>query len=132
MDARSIKTFFLLGLSDYLTHFLDIASTHLVKPASQISMSKITSLLELVVRTPSTVSSSDPYKDDLRIEMSPLSLFDQLLKINSMVGIDMKKHMENIRAGKPSNLEDSLVVEEPNAFVLGDSGPLKGFVALYN
>jgi gamma-tubulin complex component 2 len=114
-----------LGLSDYLTHFLDIAATHLTKPVSQISISKITSLLELVVRTPSTVSSSDPFKDDLYIEMSPLSLFDQLLKINSMVGIDMKKHMENIRAGKPFNIEDSLL-EESDSFVLGDSGPLKG------
>lgn len=126
---RSIKTFFLLGLSDYLTHFLDISSTHLCKPVSQISMSKITSLLELVVRTPSTASSSDPYKDDLLIEMSPLSLFDQLLKINSMVGIDMKKHMENIRAGKPFRIEDSLAAEESAAFVLEDSGPLKGIDA---
>ncbi|KAJ3335903.1 Gamma-tubulin complex component 2 [Kappamyces sp. JEL0680] len=118
-------TFFLLDQSDYLTHFLDLAVFQLTKPVSQVNLNKITSLLELVVRTPSTASSSDPYKDDLTIELSSLSLFDQLMRINSMVGIDMKKHLENIRAGKPFTVQDSLsATTEPLG--VAPSGPLTG------
>ena len=47
-----------------------------------------------------------------------------------MVGIDMKKHMENIRAGKPFNVEDSLMASDADEFALGDSGPLKGIIDL--
>ncbi|KAJ3307096.1 Gamma-tubulin complex component 2 [Kappamyces sp. JEL0829] len=127
-NPRSIKTFFLLDQSDYLTHFLDLAVFQLTKPVSQVNLNKITSLLELVVRTPSTASSSDPYKDDLTIELSSLSLFDQLMRINSMVGIDMKKHLENIRAGKPFSVQDSLsATTEPLGVV--PSGPLTGIDA---
>lgn len=111
--------------SDYLTHFLDLASGHLVKPISQISLAKVTSLLELVVRTPSTASSSDPYKEDLTIEMSKMTLFDQLMRINSMVGIDMKKHMQNLRSGKPFDIQDSLAADA-GTFVGINSGALTG------
>jgi hypothetical protein len=66
-------------------------------------LSKITSILELVVRTNSTVCYNEPYKDALTVEFCDMSLFDQLDKINSMVGIDMKKHMENIKANEAKN-----------------------------
>ena len=123
---RSMKTFFLLDQSDYLTHFLDVALDHLSKPASEVSLQKLNSLLELVVRTPSTVASSDPYKEDLEVELSPLSLFDQLTSINSMVGIDMKKHLQNMRAGKSFEVSNSLATPEPNNYAGIKAGKLTG------
>jgi gamma-tubulin complex component 2 len=114
-----------LDQSDYLTHFLDLASSQLNKAASQVNLMKVTSLLELVVRTPSTASSSDPYKEDLTVEMTSMSLFDQLMRINSMVGIDMKKHLANIRSGKPFNIQESLATNTEN-FGLVNTGPLTG------
>ncbi|KAI8895937.1 Spc98 family-domain-containing protein [Globomyces pollinis-pini] len=122
---KSMKTFFLLDQSDYLTHFLDLALVHLIKPVSHISLPKVNSLLELVVRTPSTVSSNDIYKDSLSVEFAPISLFDQLSKINSMVGIDMKKHLQNLRSGRPFDINDSL--ENTAKFdSFSDAGPLSG------
>jgi gamma-tubulin complex component 2 len=119
----------LLDQSDYLTHFLDLATPHLNRPASQVSVQKLNSLLELVVRTPSTVSYVDPYKEDVTVEMHSLSLFDQLMKINAMVGIDMKKHLQNLRAGKPFDLQDSLATSDPETFAGVKSGPLSGIDA---
>ena len=76
-------------------------------------LTKITSILELVVRTHSTVCYNEPYKDALTVEFCDMSLFDQLDKINSMVGIDMKKHMENIKANeaKSQSLKNHILVE---------------------
>jgi gamma-tubulin complex component 2 len=82
---RSIKNMFLLSQADYLTHFLDLAIEDLKKPVELVSLPKLKSLLELVIRSPSTVCSSDPYKDSFSIEICKMSLFDQLLRINSMV-----------------------------------------------
>jgi Gamma tubulin complex component C-terminal len=121
-----MKTFFLLDQSDYLTHFLDVALDHLIKPASEVSLQKLNSLLELVVRTPSTVASADPYKEDLVVELSSLSLFEQLTRINSMVGIDMKKHLQNMRAGKSFEVSNSLATPEPNNYAGIKAGKLTG------
>ncbi len=105
---ESIKNLFLLGQSDYLTHFLDLATGELMRPAAQVSAAKLRSLLELVIRSPSSVSSSDPYKDTLTVEMKQTSLLDELMKINSMVGIDLQKHRENISAGRAFKVSESL------------------------
>ncbi|KAJ3261966.1 Gamma-tubulin complex component 2 [Boothiomyces macroporosus] len=126
---QSMKTFFLLDQSDYITHFLDLAYEHLNLPAKEVSLTKITSLLELVVRTPSTTCSSDPNREDLSAELCPISLFDQLMKINSMVGIDMKKHLQNIRSGKSFDIKESLSQTSAESFAGVASGPLLGIDA---
>ncbi|KAJ3326202.1 Gamma-tubulin complex component 2 [Boothiomyces sp. JEL0866] len=126
---QSMKTFFLLDQSDYVTHFLDLAYEHLNLPAKEVSITKIVSLLELVVRTPSTTCSSDPNRDDLSAELCSISLFDQLMKINSMVGIDMKKHLQNLRSGKSFDIKESLSQASPDHFAGVSGGPLLGIDA---
>ena len=74
--------------SDFLTHFLDIAGEELLKSPKQVSIEKVQSMLELTLRNPSSVSLSDKYKDDLVIEMSSMTLAEQILKITSVVGAD--------------------------------------------
>lgn len=101
---RSIKNMFLVSQSDYLTHFLDLAIEELKKPADKVSLPKLKSLLELVVRSPSTACSADPYKDCFTIELSKMSLIDQLFRISTMVYID------NGRSGSISkNLKKKLL-----------------------
>jgi gamma-tubulin complex component 2 len=77
---RSIKRYFLLDQSDFLTHFLDLAGDELKKPIHDISLTKLQSLLELVLRT-SAVAASDPYKEELRVELSRRRLVDGLLRV---------------------------------------------------
>lgn len=82
---RSLKNIFLLSQSDYLTHFLDLSIKDLLKPVANAPLPKLKALLELVLCSPSTTSSSDAFKENFTIEMSPMSLIDQLMRINSVV-----------------------------------------------
>ncbi|OWZ58784.1 gamma-tubulin complex component 2 [Cryptococcus neoformans var. grubii Br795] len=83
---RSMKHFFFLNQSDFLTNFLDLAASELRKPAKSASIVKLQSLLDLAVRNPSSSSSNDPYKDDLKVLMQSQGLYDWLLKIVSKTG----------------------------------------------
>ncbi|KAJ3042646.1 hypothetical protein HDV00_006925 [Rhizophlyctis rosea] len=94
---RSLKHYFFLDQSDFLVHFFDIALEQLVRPARDVPLDHVRSLLELVLRNPASVSAMDPFKEDVVAEIGQISLVEQLLKINSVQGIDLKKHMEEIR-----------------------------------
>jgi len=81
---KSIKRYFFFDHGDYLTHFLDIANEELNKPSTSVSKMKLSSLLELAIRTSS--SKNDPYKDCLSCSLSRVSVADQLLRIMSVSG----------------------------------------------
>nr|XP_031863177.1 uncharacterized protein CI109_001049 [Kwoniella shandongensis]KAA5530249.1 hypothetical protein CI109_001049 [Kwoniella shandongensis] len=83
---RSMKHFFFLDQSDFVTNFLDLAASELRKPAKGASLVKLQSLLDLAVRNPASSSSNDPYKDDLKVVMQSQGLYDWLLKIVSKTG----------------------------------------------
>ncbi|ORY34102.1 Spc98 family-domain-containing protein [Naematelia encephala] len=83
---RSMKHFFFLDQSDFLTNFLDLSASELRKPAKSASLVKLQSLLDVAVRNPSSSSSNDLYKDDLRVTMQSQGLYDWLLKIVSKTG----------------------------------------------
>ncbi|CAG8475833.1 4583_t:CDS:10 [Paraglomus occultum] len=78
---RSIKRYFFLDQSDFFTHFLDLAWSELKKPSTQVSITKLQSLLDLVLRNPSSVAYTDPFKEDVKVEMSSVGLVEQLLRI---------------------------------------------------
>jgi hypothetical protein len=44
-------------------------------------MTKLQSLLDLVLRNPSSVAYTDPFKEDVKVEMSSVGLVEQLLRI---------------------------------------------------
>lgn len=78
---RSIKHYFFLDQSDFLTSFLDLAKDELKQPASKIPQSRLQSLMDLVLRNPSSVAAYDPFKEDVKVTMSHFRLVDQLLCI---------------------------------------------------
>ena len=82
----SVKHFFFLDQSDFLTNFLDVAASELRKPAKAASLVKLQSLLDLSVRNPASSSSNDPYKDALTVTMQSQGLYDWLSKIVSRTG----------------------------------------------
>jgi len=94
---RSIKHYLFLDQSDFLTHFLDIASSELEKRSKDISLTKLQSLLDISLRNPSSVSSQDPYNENVRVEMSRCSLIEQLLKINSIVGVGVETIQQSVK-----------------------------------
>lgn len=81
-----MKRYFFLDQSDYFTHFLDLAYVELKQPLEDVSLTKLQSLMDLVLRNPSTVTNSDIYKEDLRVGMSNTALVDQLLRIINVSG----------------------------------------------
>ncbi|KAG0340854.1 hypothetical protein BG004_006256 [Podila humilis] len=78
---RSMKRYFFLDQSDYFTHFLDVAAEELKRPSREVSLTKLQSLMDLVLRNPSSVTVNDVFKEDLKVDMSHLGLVDQLLRI---------------------------------------------------
>ncbi|KAG5439124.1 hypothetical protein PCANB_001423 [Pneumocystis canis] len=85
---QSLKHYFFLDRSDFFTHFLDLASHELKKPVKDISLTKLQSLLEISIRIPGSIAANDPFKEDIKIQMSNIALVDWLMKIVSMSGID--------------------------------------------
>ncbi|KAJ8902226.1 hypothetical protein NDN08_006634 [Rhodosorus marinus] len=81
---QSIKRYFLLDQGDFLSHFLEISREELSKPASKTLTVKLSSLLELAIRTSSSKDSS--YKDDLTCSLHSTTVVDQLLRIVNMTG----------------------------------------------
>ena len=114
--------------TDYLTHFLDLAIQDLLNPADHVPVDKIEALLELVLRSPSTVSSTDPFKDCIGFEMIPSTLFEQLRRIYSVVGVDMKKHVQDVQSGQHFNIDVSLDQTGPS---LNEKQIMTGLVILF-
>ncbi|KAI7904831.1 gamma-tubulin complex component protein [Cokeromyces recurvatus] len=85
---RSLKHYFFLDQSDFITSFLDLAKDELNQPASEIPQSRLQSLMDLVLRNPSSVAAYDPFKEDVKVTMSHLRLVDQLIRIISVSGLE--------------------------------------------
>lgn len=79
---RSVKRFFLLDQGDFLNQFIDLADEELKMPVSHITQSRLEALLEISIRT--SAADKDPYKDDLRVVLSPTDLITQLMRIISI------------------------------------------------
>lgn len=76
---RSLRRFFLMQQGDFLVHFLDSARNELAKGIGSVSRSKLASLLDLSIRT--SVSSTDPFQDDLSCELSNSDLASQIAQL---------------------------------------------------
>ena len=59
---RTIKQFFMMESGDFFIHFLELAEEELSKSAKLVSKEKVESLLDMAVRS---VSSMDAYKEDI-------------------------------------------------------------------
>jgi len=86
LTNRSMKHFFFLDQSDFLTNFLDLASSELRKQSKQASIVKLQSLLDLAIRNPGSSSSNALYKDNLKVTIASQGLYDWLIKIVSRTG----------------------------------------------
>lgn len=83
---QSIKHQFFLDQGDSFTHFLDLASHELGKKAKNVSITKLQSLLDLAIRNPSSSSSGDPFKEDVKVALMADSLTDLLMRVVSVKG----------------------------------------------
>lgn len=84
---KSLKHYYFLDRSDYFSHFTDLAAAELKKPAKQVNGSRLQSLLELSLRQPGSITASDPYKEDVKVEMNEMALMKWLMKVINVSGI---------------------------------------------
>lgn len=74
---RSLRRYFLLQQSDFLVNFFDSAASELSKRRKDVSRGRLTSLLELSIRT--SVSSFDEFQDDILCTLCPEDFASQIL-----------------------------------------------------
>jgi gamma-tubulin complex component 2 len=85
---RSLKHYFFLDRSDFFSYFLELGSSELKKPAKNVNIGKLQSLLDIVVRQPGSVAAEDPYKEDVKVQINETGLTNWLMKIVTVTGLD--------------------------------------------
>ncbi|KAK9366189.1 Spc98 family-domain-containing protein [Lipomyces kononenkoae] len=84
----SLKHYFFLDQADFFTNFMDVASHELRKPAKNVSTAKLQSLLDLALRQPGSITATDPFKEDISVQLNEVGLTDWLMRIVSVSGLD--------------------------------------------
>lgn len=79
---RSLKHYFFLSQSSFLTHFLDLSASELRKPAKGVSIVKLQSLLDLALNSGEQLG----YREDVKVTMANNGLYEWLLKVVSVSG----------------------------------------------
>jgi gamma-tubulin complex component 2 len=85
---RSLKHYFFLDRSDFFSYFLELGASELKKPARNVNIGKLQSLLDIVLRQPGSVAAEDPYKEDVKVEINDVGLTNWLMKIVTVTGLD--------------------------------------------
>ena len=89
---RSLKHYFFLSQSFFLTHFLDIAAQELRKPVKAASAQKLQTLLSVALNTDGVMFPQDEagaggmFRDDVRMVLQSTGLYEWLLKVVSVKG----------------------------------------------
>lgn len=76
---KSVKHYFLLDQGDFVVQFFDVCGDELCQNVNSVEPTRLESLLELALRT--SVANSDPYKDNVRVELLPYDLIYQVRKL---------------------------------------------------
>ncbi|KAJ8284904.1 hypothetical protein COCON_G00037540 [Conger conger] len=90
---RSIKHYFLMDKGDFFVHFMDLTEEELKKPVDDIIAPRLEALLELALRM--STANTDPFKDDLKIDLMPHDVITQLLRV---LAIETKQEKAIINA----------------------------------
>jgi gamma-tubulin complex component 2 len=86
---RSLKHYFFLSQSSFLTHLLDLSHTELRKSAKSASIVKLQSLLDLALNSDGGgVQGEDMmFREDVKVTMAGSGLYEWLLKVVSVSGV---------------------------------------------
>ncbi|KAI9750250.1 MAG: hypothetical protein M1815_001902 [Lichina confinis] len=85
---RSMKHYFFLDQSDFFSYFLELGGSELKKHVKSVNVSKLQSLLDLVLRQPGSVAAQDPFKEDIKLQMNEITLTKWLMRVVTVSGID--------------------------------------------
>ncbi|KAL8918565.1 MAG: hypothetical protein Q9208_007277 [Pyrenodesmia sp. 3 TL-2023] len=112
---QSMKHYFFLDHSDFFTYFLDLSASELKKPFRHVNVSKLQSLLDLVLRQPGSIAAQDPFKEDVKVQMNDVGLTKFLMGVVNVRGIEqdetndpstVEKYRTPVSTNGPSTAED--------------------------
>ncbi|OBZ77453.1 Spindle pole body component alp4 [Grifola frondosa] len=83
---RSLKRYFFLSQSSFLTHLLDLSHAELRKSAKSASLVKLQSLLELALNTDAQGEDA-MFREDVTVTMAGSGLYEWLLKVVRVSGV---------------------------------------------
>jgi gamma-tubulin complex component 2 len=83
---RSLKRYFFLSQSFFLTHLLDLSLTELRKASRSASIVKLQSLLDIALNTDAH-GEDTLYREDVKVTMADTGLYDFLLKVVNVQGL---------------------------------------------
>ena len=105
---RSLKHYFFLSQSSFLTHLLDLSHTELRKSAKGASIVKLQSLLDLALNSDSGLQGEEigeggheSFREDVKVIIAGSGLYEWLLKVVSVNGVigneegELGDHEEN-------------------------------------
>lgn len=93
---QSLKHYFFLHPSDYFSYFLELGASELGKEVGKVNISKLQSLLDLVLRQPGSVVTLDPFKEDVKIEMNEITLIKALQRVVGITGIEKGESLQPV------------------------------------
>lgn len=82
---RSLKRYFFMSQSSFLTHLLDLAGSEMRKSSKSASIVKLQSLLDLALNTDAQGEDA-MFRDDVKVTMATSGLYDWLLKVLKVSG----------------------------------------------
>jgi gamma-tubulin complex component 2 len=83
---RSLKHYFFLSQSSFLTHLLDLSVNELRKSSKSVSVVKLQSLLDLALNTDAQ-GEDTLFREDIKVTMAESGLYDFLLKVVTVSGV---------------------------------------------
>ncbi|EGX49138.1 hypothetical protein TWF173_009109 [Orbilia oligospora] len=119
---RSLKHYFFLDQSDFFSYFLELGTSELKKPAKNVNVAKLQSLLDLTLRQPGSIAAGDPFKEDVRVQMNEIGLTKWLMRIVSVSGVDEGSGLPEDHRNS-SNLDDDKSITGFNAMELDFAVP---------
>ncbi|EWC44104.1 hypothetical protein DRE_07161 [Drechslerella stenobrocha 248] len=118
---RSLKHYFFLDKSDFFSYFMELGSSELRKPAKNVNVPKLQSLLDLTLRQPGSIAAGDPFKEDVKVQMNEIGLTKWLMRIVSVSGLEDGSNLLDDRGF--SSAEDDRSITGFNAMELDYAVP---------
>ncbi|KAI0084948.1 Spc98 family-domain-containing protein [Irpex rosettiformis] len=104
LRLRSLKRYFFLSQSSFLTHLLDLSHSELRKSSKSASLVKLQSLLDLALNT-DAVGEDAMFREDVKVTMATSGLYDWLLKVVRVSG-DLDKDLDGTKSGHEDSKKD--------------------------
>ncbi|KAI0699788.1 Spc98 family-domain-containing protein [Cerioporus squamosus] len=98
---RSLKRYFFLSQSSFLTHLLDLSHSELRKSAKSASLVKLQSLLDLALNTDAQGEDA-MFREDVKVTMAGSGLYEWLLTVVNVSGLEEGEAAEGHAHGHES------------------------------